>query len=430
MKDKKRMSLYFNLDFYYSILRRDWQFATIITDILLKLVAVLVVSINRFIKDACSISASALTFYSLLAFIPVLALALGIARGFGVSKILENEIRQQAFTDPAVTDWVVQFANKALENTKGGMITGVGIVLLIWSVVKMLGSTELAMNRIWGVKKGRSFVKQATNYLSIMFIVPILMILASSMNVYLTSNIENFITEEGFLSYAGTAMGFLLNLVPYVLVWLLFIFMYMYVPATPVKFKYALVSGIVAGTVFQVVQWFYIRFQIGVSSYNAIYGSLAALPLLLVWLQLSWSIVLWGTELCYILRNRHFLFRSALDADDKWVDSIETSLRVIKYIASEFVQGKGGPTLAMISKKLRMSTSKLCVVLEDLVEKRLLVEVDVEDDTSYFPAKDLHDLSYADVIILLSDLDNNKGEEWKIRLSTAVRKEFATERFA
>ena len=103
-------------------------------------------------------------------------------------------------------------------------------------------------------------------------------------------------------------------------------------PTTPVKFKYALVAGIVAGTVFQIVQWFYLRFQIGVSSYNAIYGGLAALPLLLVWLQLSWSIVLWGTELCYIMRNRHFLYRNAMNADNKWVDNVEVTLRMLRYI--------------------------------------------------------------------------------------------------
>ena len=102
----------------------------------------------------------------------------------------------------------------------------------------------------------------------------------------------------------------------------------MFMPTTPVKFKYALVAGIVAGTVFQIVQWFYLRFQIGVSSYNAIYGGLAALPLLLVWLQLSWSIVLWGTELCYIMRNRHFLYRNAMNADNKWVDNVEVTLRM------------------------------------------------------------------------------------------------------
>ncbi len=204
----------------------------------------------------------------------------------------------------------MQVAGKALDNTtQSGVITGIGIVLLIWSVVKMLSSTELAMNRIWGVKKGRSLVKKFTDYMSILFIAPILVILISSMNVFMMSSLQAYAMDEGILSYASAALKAILTILPYVLVWFLFVFLYMFMPTTPVRFKYALVAGIIAGTIFQVVQWFYIRFQVGVSSYNAIYGGLAALPLLLVWLQLSWSIVLWGTELCYIMRTGIFYTR-------------------------------------------------------------------------------------------------------------------------
>lgn len=431
-KRRHRSSLrkYFLLDFYYSVLRRDWQISTLLIDIFLKTIAILVVSISRFTKDACQISASALTFYSILSFIPVVALALGIARGFGAAKVLENEIKAQSFTDPQVTELVMDFANKALENTQGGLVTGLGIVILLWSVIKVLGSTELTMNRIWGVKKGRSVVKKFTDYMSIMFIAPILVILTSSVNVFLTSNLQAIAMEEGFLSYAGSAIGALLNIVPYVLIWLLFVFLYMFMPTTPVKFKYALVAGVIAGTVFQIVQWFYIRFQIGVSNYNAVYGGLAALPLLLVWLQLSWSIVLWGTELCYILRNRHFMFRKMMDVENRWVDNVDVAARILRYISSEFMQGKGGASLGTISKKLRMGTSRLSVVLQELVEQKILTEVRDEDDVSYLPAVDFHNLSLADIINRLSYVAENKGEDWKIRFVESVNIEFGKDKFA
>lgn len=168
-----------SLDYYYAILRKDWHKSSLAPGLLLRGVAMLVISIDRFIKDACMVSASALTFYSVLSFIPIVALALGIAKGFGLGKVLEQQMLEQTFTDSQIMAFVVQFANHALENTKGGLITGLGIVILLWSVIKVLGSTELAMNRIWGIKKGRKLTRKFSDYLSVMFIVPILLILIS-----------------------------------------------------------------------------------------------------------------------------------------------------------------------------------------------------------------------------------------------------------
>lgn len=431
IKLKFRIKKYLSLDFYYSILRKDWQKSTIVADILLKVLAILVISVHRFIKDACTVSASALTFYSILSFVPIVALALGIARGFGAAKIIEAQLRQQAFADPKIIDFVVQFANQALENTKSGIIAGLGIVILLWSVIKVLGNTELAMNRIWGVGKGRSFTKKFTDYLSIMFIAPILVILISSANVFLTSNLQNIVMEEGFLRYAGSVIITLLNFVPFILVWVLFIFLYMFMPTVRVKFKYAVVAGIVAGSVYQIVQWFYLRFQIGVSSYNAIYGSLAALPLLLVWLQLSWCIVLWGTELSFILKNRHFMFRSVMDRENRWVDNVDLAVKILRYITSEYIQGHGGVELGAIGKSLKMSAGKIGVVLHELVEKRILAEVkNDKDDIFYLPLIDLHQLSLADVIIRLSYVNDRKEKEWEKRYIAAVKREFGDEKFA
>ncbi len=430
MKHIKSLKRYLLLDFYYSVLRRDWRISTLLTDFLLKTVAVVVVSVDRFIKDASTISASALTFYSTLSFIPVVALILAIARGFGADESLQNWLKEQSYTNPEVIQWIMDIAAKALDNTKGGLIAGFGVVLLIWSVIRMLSSTELAMNRIWGVKKGRTLVKKFTDYMSILFIAPILVVLISSMNVFMMSNLQVYAMDEGLLSYASVALKAILTIVPYVLVWFLFIFLYMFMPTTPVRFKYALVAGIVAGTIFQIVQWFYIRFQVGVSSYNAIYGGLAALPLLLVWLQLSWSIVLWGTELCYIMRNRHFLYRENMYAGKRWVDNVDVTLKMLTFISDEYTHNHGGPTLASICKRLRMSSSKVRIILQELVDKKVLVEVREDDDVSYFPAVDFHQLAYSDIIVRLSHIDENRGEAWKVRFVEAIDHEFSKDTFA
>lgn len=423
------MRKYLVIEFYYSVLRRDWRVSTFLRDVLLKTVAVVVVSVDRFAKNASAISASALTFYSTLSFIPVVAFVLGIARGFGAATALEKWLQEQSFANPEVMGWVMKVAGKALDNTQNHVVMGLGIVLLIWSAVRVLANTELAMNRIWGVKKGRGMVKKFTDYLSIIFLAPILIVAVSSMNVFMSS-LQEYAMGGSLLSYAGVALTVVLRWVPYVLVWFLFVFLYMFMPTTPVKFKYALIAGVVAGTIFQVVQWFYIRFQIGVSSYNAIYGGLAALPLLMVWLQLSWSIVLWGTDLCYILRNRHFLYRDMTGVNRRWVDDVNASVKMLRFISEEFTERKGAPALAQICRRLRMSSSKARGVLQELVERGILVEVKGEDDVSYFPAVDFHMLSVSDIILRLSDMEKNKGEAWKVRFVEAVKREFSGDVFA
>lgn len=425
-----KLKKFFSLRYYYAILRKDWRGVALFRGLLLRGMAILVISVNRFVGDACMVSASALTFYSVLSFIPIVALVLGIAKGFGVGKVLEQQIREQTFTDPQVMDFVVQFANHALENTKGGLITGLGIMILLWSVIKVLGNTELAMNRIWGIKRGRKLTRKFSDYLSVMFIAPVLLTLISGINVFLTSNLQTIAVEEGFLRYASSLIIWLVNILPYLLVWFLFVFLYMYMPATPVKFKYAILAGIIAGTVYQVMQWFYIRFQIGVSSYNAIYGSLAALPLLLVWLQLSWSIVLWGTELCYIFRNRHCMYLNSLDRESRWIENVGQAVKILKYISDEYMQNKGGVTLGQISKKLKISTSKLQIVLHELVEKSVLAGWREDDDIVYLPLRDLHQLSMADVINRLANVDTQMEKGWGRRYADAIEKEFGHDKFA
>ena len=411
-----------DLDFHYAVIRRDYGKRLVLTEMVQKVVSIAVVSVNRFVKDAGTISASALTFYSILAFIPLVALVFAIAKGFGAGEALQTELMNQLQNNPDIANYVIGLANNALANTRGGLVTGVGIVILLWAVIKMLRSTEMSMNRIWGVRKGRSIRRMFTDYLSILFVAPIFIILVSSLNVFLSSNIEQY------FPVAGSFLLRLLKLLPYVLVWVLFIFLYMFMPATPVKFRHALTAGIIAGTVYQLVQWFYIRFQVGVSSYNAIYGGLAALPLLLVWLQLSWSIVLWGTELCYIFRNRHFMYKSELVGDASWMETTECAVKIVRYVARVYVTQGGGPSLGMLNQELKMNTGKLQLVLQELVDRHILVEAKEDEDYFYYPAMDFHALTIGDIIVNLSRVKESRDEAWKRKFEKVILSGYADER--
>ena len=266
---------------------------------LLRPLRIFLLAFRGFNEDKCQLRASALTFYSLLSVVPVIALAFAISKGFGLQKNLELLLTNELEGQQEVLKWVIQFANALLANTKGGVIAGVGVLTLLWAVISLLNSVETAFNDIWYLKKGRGFATKLSNYLSLMLICPVLLISSSSLTVFITSQMTLITEKISLLGKISPFIFFLLKLSPYFFLWVLFTFMYIVIPNTRVSFKGGLFAGIITGTIFQLVQKAYIYFQIGVSQYNAVYGGFAALPLFLAWLQLSWLIVLLGAEISF-----------------------------------------------------------------------------------------------------------------------------------
>jgi len=183
------------------------------------------------------------------------------------------------------------------------MIAGIGLALLFWSVIKVLGHIEGSFNEIWEIKTPRSFGRKFSDYLSIMLISPILVIMSSSVTVFITTQIKLITEKIALLGFFSPLIFFTLKFLPYCIIWILFTMIYIIMPNTRVSFKSGLISGVIAGTIYQILQGLYIFFQVGVARYNAIYGSFAALPLFLIWLQLSWFIVLFGAEISYANQN-------------------------------------------------------------------------------------------------------------------------------
>src|SRR5262245_38500399 len=229
---------------------------------------IFLLAIRRFYADKCELRASALTFYSLLSIVPVVAMAFGVAQGFGLEKMLEAQVLASLEGQPEVAGRILGFARTLLENTNGGAIAVVGVVFLCWTVVTALGNTKYCFNDIRGINKGRSLERKLADYLSVMMISPVLLITASSVTVLLTTQIESMVEKLSFLGPAATIIVFVLRLLPYAVIWVLFTFMYAFMPNTKVQLKSALFGGIVAGTLYQFTQFAYIRFQIGVSNFN------------------------------------------------------------------------------------------------------------------------------------------------------------------
>jgi membrane protein len=175
--------------------------------------------------------------------------------------------------------------------------------MLFWLVIQVLGNVETSFNDIWGVKKTRPIERKIADYLSVMVFAPILFIISSGAMVFLTTQVELIISKIAILGFLSPVLFLMVKLLPYILIWILFSFIYVFMPNTHVNISSGIFGGIIAGTIYVITQWAYITFQIGVARYNAIYGSFAALPLFLGWLQISWLIVLFGAEISFANQN-------------------------------------------------------------------------------------------------------------------------------
>lgn len=252
-----------------------------------------------FRDDLCYLRASALSYYTLLSIVPVLAVAFGVAKGFGLDEMLKERILVTFEEHPEIADKMVTFAYSALESARGGLIAGVGVAFLFWVVYNLLNNVEKSINAIWDIEKGRPFGRKLSNYLAMMVLGPVIIVIASSSAVFLATEINQLIGDGGIMETISPIILFSMRLFPLLLSWILFSLIYLYMPNTKVRWKRAVIAGIIGGTIYQCVQWAYIHFQIGVSNYGAIYGSFAALPLFLMWMHISWLIVLLGAEIAY-----------------------------------------------------------------------------------------------------------------------------------
>jgi len=366
----------------------------------LKQLRIILLAVRGFDEDRCQLRASALTFYSLLSIVPVIAILFGIAKGFGFQEVLEKELLQNFSAHEAVLVQVMEFAKSLLETTQGGLLAGIGLLVLFWTVIKVLGSIERSFNNVWGVKSPRPWSRKFTDYISVLLIAPILFILASSIMVFITSQVT-FITEKfALLGFFSSVIFFLLKLLPYCIVWILFTFIYIFMPNTKVRFTSGLVAGIVAGSIYQLVQWGYIAFQVGVAKYNAIYGSFAALPLFLVWLQLSWLVVLFGAEISFSHQN--------VDTYEFEPDCLHVSvsfkkllsLRIVHLLVKNFSAGKSPLAAAAIAHTLEVPIRLVRQMLFELVESGILSEVATREyeETAYQPGRDSDSLTIQYVI--------------------------------
>jgi len=260
---------------------------------------ILYLTIRFFTAKRVMAQASALTYSTLLAIVPILAVVFAIARGFGYNKYIELWFRDTFASQPQAADAIVGFVNGYLVHTQSGIFLGIGLIFMLYTVLMLMNNVEETFNEIWQVSNSRPIIRSFTNYLAVFLLFPIMVIVLTGASVFMATFADSLTNRF----YVGTALKILLDFSTYVIVSLLFIGLYVYMPNTKVKLSSAIVPGILAGVAMQLLQLFYIHSQIWVTGYNAIYGSFAALPLFMLWLQISWTICLFGAQLTFTNQN-------------------------------------------------------------------------------------------------------------------------------
>ena len=332
--------------------------------------------------------ASALTYSSMLAAVPVLAIIFAIARGFGFDTVIETRLRNSLAGNPDIADTILYFVESYLQHTKGGVFIGIGLIFLLYTLLSLTRNIEEAFNTIWFVKRSRSVYRQILDYFSIFLLIPFVVVIISGLGVFLQT-FKAFLPDTQLMS---KTMSFALHVSPVVFATLAFMALFTLMPNTRVKWQHTIWTSIMAGLAFMIVEWVYVHYQIKLSAYNAIYGSFAAIPLFMLWMQISWCICLFGAQLCYANQSLHtYAFERISDElSRRYRDTL--ILLLMSRICKHFASGMKPFTAHRLAVDTHLPDSLVDLLLGELTDMNLLVEVRNEpgDEPHYLPAIDIH----------------------------------------
>ncbi len=370
----------------------------------------LVLAIQFFTAKRVLQKASALTYSTLLAIVPISAVVFAIARGFGYSKYIEVWFRNAFESQPQVADVIIGFVNSYLVHTKSGVFLGIGLIFMLYTVLMLVSNIEDTFNEIWQVKKPRSIFRTFTDYLAMFFVFPIIIVVTSGISIFMAtvaSSMPDFLL-------LGPSMQLFIDILPYLLMSAMFIALYVFMPNTHVKVSNAIIPGVLAGIAMQGLQIFYIHSQMFLSSYNAIYGSFAALPLFMLWLQISWTICLFGAELCYTNQNLDFYDYNANTSEISHRYRLMLSALLMSRICRRFANGQSPLSALELREQTNIPIRFVNDLLYELIEAGLIIEVTSDEKgevSHYMPAEDINNLTVGVMIGRIESMG-----KWKIDL--------------
>lgn len=341
--------------------------------------------------------ASALTYQSFLAIVPLLAVMFGIAKGFGLEQVLDRWLHREFADHQEVLTYLLQFSQTTLKEAQGGVIAGVGVFFLLFTAIRLLSSVEVALNGMWGIHRGKSAFRKVSDYLALLLTCPILLTISSSVTIFITTQLTSLTEALPIPASAHSLFLKALALVPFIISSLLFSVILYSMPCAPVGKVSACVTGCITATAFQFIQSWYILFQLRLTKVSAVYGSFVALPLFLVWLWISWLLILIAGELLVYFQERGWRAYVATYKDSPIVN-LDTDIVVLACACNRFDQGKPltlSDLYTSVPRPIRALTSSI-MRLED--RGFILEGWSKGYSTSIIPSKATLSMSLSDIV--------------------------------
>jgi membrane protein len=313
-------------------------------------------AVEGFINNNDLLRASALTFTVALSIVPILALAFSAVKGFGGAERLRPLVEQYlALGSSGASAQLMTY----VENVNAAALGSAGGAFLLVTVISTMGTVEQALNTIFSVPQSRSYLRKFSDYLSILFTVPFLIVAALGFTAVFSVRISQF--------------PFVTQLAPYLFVWAGFFFLFVFFPYTKVKYGPALIGSLVTAVLFQLAQWGYVRFQVGVANYRAIYGALATLPIFLVWIYVAWSVILFGAEVtAAVQRGDTPPMLGPHSPDFPYAATMHLLLR----LADRAHTGAEAITAWTLARELGVSQAALTPIIDGLKQGGYIIEAD------------------------------------------------------
>ena len=352
--------------------------------------------IRELMGGQLNLRAMSLVYTTLLSIVPLLAVSFSVLKGFGVHNKIEpllyNFLTPLGPNGVEITDRIISF----VENVKVGVLGSIGIVLLIYTVIALLQKIESAFNFVWQIDHLRSLSQRISNYLSVTLVGPVLIFSAVGFTATVldTETAQQLVSIEPF----GTLMLYVSKLVPYILVCLAFTIIYIFIPNTHVQFTAALVGGVIAGVLWKITGWGFAAFIASSSKYAAIYSGFAIVILLLIWLYLSWLILLVGSQIAYFVQHPKYmtLHREPMVLSNRMREQL--ALQVMFLVGYNYFHGKAAWTLDRFVDYLDLPGEPLQRTLRTLVDTGYLIEIDNDSGPVYLPLHDIENIRIIDVI--------------------------------